>query len=78
MNAEKSSNESPKDEKYHGEPIEMTNIEALFASGEIEDVLKEAKLPMSPTELPDIAAVQKHKANRKRIPPQRPDHRKTK
>ncbi|MDA1292913.1 MAG: hypothetical protein O3A81_03995 [bacterium] len=71
MGIEDQPNELPKDIKHHDTSSEMTDVEALFASGKIGDVLREAKLPTAPVKLPNVDAVQKHRAAQKRIPPER-------
>ncbi|MBT4120344.1 MAG: hypothetical protein HOG89_03260 [Candidatus Peribacter sp.] len=71
MNTEKPTEGSPEDEQH---PLPLSgsdsDLDAIFASGKIDDILKEAKLPTPPAKLPNVAAVQKHKAEQKRIPPE--------
>ena len=62
-------NETPnKSSENDNHPPTPNELDDLFASGEINRILKQAKIPEPPAPKPDIAAIQKHRADQKRIP----------
>jgi len=69
MNEEELQGCSAEGENHHVKPTNSNAaIDELFASTKIGDVLRQAKVPVPPAPKPDIAAIQKHRADQKRIP----------